>query len=181
MPAGKYGFFVAVQPDECTLIFSKNATSWGSFFYDEKEDALRVKVKPVTANESTEWLKYEFTNETPASAVINLVWEKLRIPFKVEVDLQKQQLESFRKELPTDKGFTWNAWNQAAQYCLENNINLEEGFIWASKAVDEPFIGQSNFETLSTKALYFEKFGKQASADSLMKKALAMAKHEPVA
>src|SRR5579872_6068461 len=40
--AGKYGFFVAYGPASCTLIFSSNSTSWGSFFYDDKEDVLRV-------------------------------------------------------------------------------------------------------------------------------------------
>jgi len=49
--AGKYAFFVAYDPRECTLIFSRNSTSWGSFFYDPKEDALRVKVKPGTARQ----------------------------------------------------------------------------------------------------------------------------------
>src|SRR6187431_661572 len=44
LAAGKYGFFVAYDANEPTLIFSKNSTSWGSFFYDMKEDALRVKV-----------------------------------------------------------------------------------------------------------------------------------------
>src|SRR6185503_13306650 len=50
LPAGKYAFFIAYDPNESTLIFSKNSTSWGSFFYDEKEDALRVKVKPVATD-----------------------------------------------------------------------------------------------------------------------------------
>ena len=45
LPAGKYGFFVAYDPAEPTLIFSKNSSSWGSYYYDEREDALRVKVK----------------------------------------------------------------------------------------------------------------------------------------
>ena len=172
LPAGKYGFFIAVDSLESTLIFSKNYTSWGSYFYNESEDALRVKVKNVRANESTEWLRYEFTNQTPNSAVVNLAWEKWRIPFKVEVDLQKLQLESFRKELRTDKGFTWNAWNQAARYCLENNVNLDEGMQWAEKAVSAPFIGEANFATLSTKAQYLEKTGKAAEAETVMKQAM---------
>src|SRR6478672_4443108 len=92
LPAGKYGFFVAYDPNECTLIFSKNSESWGSFFYDDKEDALRVKVKPLALDKSVEWLKYEFSDETPNSAIVNLYWEKLRFPFKVEVDLVKTQL-----------------------------------------------------------------------------------------
>src|ERR1700761_1068366 len=50
LPAGKYGFFIAYDPNECTVIFSKNYTSWGSFFYKPEEDALRVKVKPVATD-----------------------------------------------------------------------------------------------------------------------------------
>src|SRR5258705_2628976 len=95
LPAGKYGFFVAFDPDECQLIFSKNSTSWGNFFYDSSEDALRVKVKPVKTDRSVEWLKYEFVEQTPATAVVQLQWEKLMIPFKVEVDVIKTQLASF--------------------------------------------------------------------------------------
>jgi len=72
LPAGKYGFFIAYDPAECTLIFSKNNSSWGSFYYDPKEDALRVKVKPVAADKSVEWLKYEFMNQTENTATIAL-------------------------------------------------------------------------------------------------------------
>ena len=50
LAAGRYGFFVAYDPNESTLVFSKNSTSWGSYFYDEKEDALRVKVKTQTVD-----------------------------------------------------------------------------------------------------------------------------------
>ena len=106
LPAGKYGFFIAYDPNECTLIFSKNTTSWGSYFYKPEEDALRVKVKPVATDKSVEWLKYEFMNETENSATIAWLWEKLMIPFKVEVDLNKLQLESFRRELRGERSFS---------------------------------------------------------------------------
>lgn len=174
LPAGKYGFFIAVQPDECTLIFSKNAASWGSFFYNEQEDALRVKVKPQPLASSVEWLQYSFENETPNSATIALSWEKLQIPFKVEVNLGKLQLESFRQELRSSKGFTWNAWQQAADYCLQNNTNLDEGLGWAQQSINAPFVGEANFTTLSTEAGLLRKLGRQASADSAMQKALPM-------
>ncbi|MBI5914259.1 MAG: DUF2911 domain-containing protein [Bacteroidetes bacterium] len=42
---GKYGFFIAVYPDSCILIFSKNAAAWGSFFYKPEEDVLRLTVR----------------------------------------------------------------------------------------------------------------------------------------
>src|SRR6202000_2969300 len=98
LAAGKYGFFIAYDLNESTLIFSKNSTSWGSFFYNPAEDVLKVKVKPVAADKSVEWLKYEFTDQTPSSAVIALEWEKTVIPFKVDVDVDGAQIAWVRKK-----------------------------------------------------------------------------------
>ena len=175
LPAGTYGFFIAYDPNECTLIFSKNATSWGSFFYDEKEDALRVKVKPQTNDKSVEWLTYAFSDETANSATVNLYWEKLRFPFKIEVDLVKTELASMQKELRTDKGFNWQSWDQAAQWALQNNTNLDQALKWTDSAV-HPFFGGANiFQPHATKAQVLEKLGRNDEAAAEMKKVLPMA------
>jgi tetratricopeptide (TPR) repeat protein len=176
LAAGKYGFFIAYDPNECTLIFSKTTTSWGSFFYKPEEDVLRVKVKPVATDKSVEWLKYEFMNETENSATVALLWEKLMIPFKVEVDLNKLQLESFRRELRGERSFSpgWQSYQQAARYTADKNIDLEEGLKWADQAISDQFVGDANFVTLSTKADILNKLGRSAEADTMMKKALPM-------
>lgn len=176
LPAGKYGFFIDYEPEECTVIFSKNASSWGSFYYDPKEDALRVKVKTKPLDKSVEWLTYAFTDETNTGATVSLTWEKLQIPFKIETDYNNLQLESFRRELRSEKAFNpgWQSFNQAALFCLQNNVSLEEGMKWSEDAINLPFIGQKNFTTLSTKAGYLRKFNKEAEADALMKEALAL-------
>ena len=132
LPAGRYGFFVAYTSDECTLIFSKNSTSWGNFFYDSTEDALRIKVKPLRTEKSVEWLKYEFADQSASSATVQLQWERVMIPFTISVDVVKTQIASFRKELRGDKalpGF-WQPWNQAAAFCLAARRNKpdEMGF-----------------------------------------------------
>src|SRR6187200_2503585 len=172
LPAGKYGFFVAYDPNECTLIFSKNSTSWGSFFYNDKEDALRVKLKPAALDKSVEWLKYDFINETENSATITLSWEKLMIPFKIEVDYVQAQLASFRRELQTDRGFLWESWNQAAQWCVQRNVNLNEALLWADSATSTSFGGDKSFQAASTKAQILEKLGKKEEAAVVMKSAL---------
>ena len=172
LPAGKYGFFIAYDPNECTLIFSKNSTSWGSFFYRADEDALRVKVKPVAADKSVEWLKYEFTGQTPSSAVVALQWEKQVIPFKIDVDVVNTQLASFRKELRTDKGFTWQGWDQAAAYCAQNKANLDEALLWADTATSANFGGDKVFQAWSTKAMVLDAMGRSAESADVMKKAL---------
>ena len=175
LPAGKYGFFIAYDPNECTLIFSKNSTSWGSYFYNDKEDALRVKVKPVALEKSVEWMKYEFINESENSATVSLQWEKLMIPFKIEVDYVNEQLESFRRELRTERGFVWESWNQAAAWCVQRGVNLEEALLWADSATSRNFGGDRSFTAWSTKAQILEKLNRGWEADSIMKKTTAFA------
>src|SRR5688500_16397895 len=82
LPAGRYGLFMEPGQEEWTLIFSKNADSWGAYFYDRKEDALRVKVKPSKA-EFNEWLTYEFIDRKPSTATVALKWEELQVPFTI--------------------------------------------------------------------------------------------------
>lgn len=172
LPAGKYGLFMAVQENEVTIIFSKNATSWGSYYYDEKEDALRVNVKQQKEQPLVEWLKYEFVDQTEKSATVALLWEKWKIPFKVEVDVHPLVLASMRDELRGEKGGTWQTLNEAASYCLKNNVNLEEGLAWAERSITERYVGEANFTTLSTKAAILRKLGKDSEADATMKLAL---------
>jgi hypothetical protein len=171
---GKYGFYVAFGADESTLIFSRNTTNWGSFYYDPKDDVLRVKVKPVQSDRSVEWLKYEFTNETETSATVNLSWEKLMIPFKVDVDLLQTQVESFRNELRTDRGFFWLGWQTAAQWCADHNTNLEQALQWADTSVNPNVLGDRNFVSLSTRAQVLNKLGRKEEAFASMKEALPL-------
>lgn len=176
VPAGKYGLFIAYDSLASTLILSTNSTSWGSFFYDPKEDALRVTVKPVAIGKSVEWLKYEFLDQTDSSATVALEWEKLQIPFRIETDHINLQLASFRQELRGEKSFQpgWQNFNQAAMFCLINNVSLEEGLAWAEHAINGPFIGQKNFTTLSTKAQLLARLNRPTEAEALMKEALPL-------
>lgn len=173
LPAGTYGFSIATGNGDATLIFSNNSTSWGSFFYDPKDDALRVNVKTVPLNESVEWLKYEFQNETDTSAVIALKWEKLEIPFTIAVDYVKTQLAMFKNELRSSKGFNPDAWVQAAQFAAQHD-DMEDALQWSDYSINGAFIGQKNFKTLSTKAMILQKQGKSAEANALMKEALPL-------
>lgn len=175
LPAGKYGFFIAYDPNESILIFSRNNSSWGSYYYDPSEDALRVKVKPVQLPMSTEWMKFEFSEQTGNSAVISLIWEKLAIPFKVETDLIKTQLAIFRNELRNRAGFTWQTWDQAAQWALANNTNLDEALLWADSATGRTFGGNQFFQPHVTKALLLEKMGRAREAEEIMNRALPLA------
>jgi tetratricopeptide (TPR) repeat protein len=172
LAAGRYGLHMLAGPDDWTLIFSRNASAWGSFTYDESEDALRVKVKPVKAP-YREWLTYDFLERRPDRAVAALQWEELSVPFAISVDdMPSLYIENLRNELRGAAGFNWQSWNTAAQYCVQQNRNLEEALKWADNAIGMPFVGQANFTTYSTKAQVLEKLSRSADAAAVMATAM---------
>lgn len=172
--AGSYGLFMAPSMDEVTLIFSNQSNAWGSFYYEEKEDALRVKVKPMALDKSVEWLKYEFIEHKEKSCTIAMMWEKLMVPFKVEVDVENLVIARMRDELKGPKGFSSSNLIQASQYCFNKNINLEEALAWSQRAT-AGFGGQRSFVSLRNVATGFEKLNRLSQADSVMVEALTMA------
>jgi len=172
---GKYGFFIAMGEEKATVVFSKKINDWGSFYYDKKYDALRVEVPVLKQDESIERLKYEFGDQTENSAVISMQWEKVKVPFKVSVDLQKIQIESFRHEINSGDFYVyWQNMQRAANYCLVHDKNLEEGLSWAYRSIYWYF-GESNFLTLSTYAGILKKSDRTHEADSILQIAIPMA------
>src|SRR5580704_17917965 len=163
LPAGTYGLHTIPDKDQWTIIFSKNSTSWGSFSYDEKEDAVRVTTKPRAA-ESFDVLTYVFEDVKPDSAVATLRWEKLAVPIHISVDVKAVVLKSVKKELRNVGGFTWGGYDEAAQWCLDNNYNLEEALKWEDTSIQN----EERFENLETKTRILDALGrKEESAKAL--------------
>lgn len=176
LPAGKYGFFIALYPDSSILIFNKNTAGWGSYFYNSSLDVLRVSTKqqkdiPV----SKERLEYTFSKQTSLSVEVALEWEKWRIPFTVSVDLQKTTLASIRSQMSGAIGFDPPSLEAAASWCLQNNINFEEALNWINSATDPNLGGVKTFSALNIKAGLLSKLNRQPEADALMKLALEQA------
>jgi tetratricopeptide (TPR) repeat protein len=114
-------------------------------------------------------------DQSENSATIALLWEKLKIPFRVETNYVDDQLASFRQELRTEKGFIWQSWQQAALWCLQRNVNLEQALQWTDSATSTGFGGSKSFNAWSTKAQILEKLGRGAEAAEIMKRSLAFA------
>jgi tetratricopeptide (TPR) repeat protein len=171
LAAGSYGLFMEPGPEEWTVIFSKNNASWGHYFYDAKEDALRVKVKPSKA-EYNEWLTYEFTNRMPDKATVALKWEELQVPITISVDNATDlHMAAIRNELRNFQGFNWQNWVAAAQYAMQVK-RTDDALEFADAAVNRQFIGVENFQTLNTLAQAQEAAGKTADAAATRQRAL---------
>jgi hypothetical protein len=172
LAAGSYGLFMIAGPEEFTIIFSKNSTSWGHYFYTAKEDALRVKVKARKAP-YTHWLTYDFVERKPDEATVALRWDELEVPIRVQVpDVTEVYLGEIRNQLRNATGFDWQAWEQAAQFCIGKKVNLPEALKWAEHAATPGFTGQENFKTLSTLSQAQAANGQAEVAKATMQKAM---------
>jgi len=174
LKAGTYGFFIVAQEKgPWTLIFSNNSTSWGSFFYDEKEDALRVTTTPQETS-FHEWLTYEFTDRETDSATCALIWEAKMIPFNIKVPhMTDVYIANMRNELRNSPGFGWQAWNDAANYCYVNKTNLDEALAWSNKAISMTFVGGRNFTSLQTKSEILGALGRTDEAKKVLDSAIS--------
>ncbi len=153
LAAGSYGLHMIPGEEEWTIIFSNNSSSWGSFFYKPSEDALRVKVTPKK-NGYTHWLNFAFTDRQADRATVALQWENLQVPWTISVpNINDLYVAKIREELRGSAGFSHLSWVAAANFCAQNQINLEEALTWAQAAISAPFFGQEDFATLTTLAL----------------------------
>ena len=161
--AGTYGIHTIPNANEWEIIFSKDVPVNGSSTLDPKKEALRIKVKPEE-HHFMERMTFLLTDATDNSVTVNLLWEKLKVAFKVDVKSQDLTLQKARDT------FKWNQLMAAATYSLEQNTNLEEGFKWiqASSLINE------NYWNTRILAQYYHKMNKKTEAISTMEKAIEL-------
>jgi Protein of unknown function (DUF2911) len=167
---GTYGLHMIPGENEWTVIFSKANASWGSFTYNQKEDALRVTVKPQTA-EFTDALTYEFDDLKPDSSVITMRWDKVAVPFKVAVNVNEVVEQNMRKHLRGLAQYTWDGWNDAADYLVNAKVDLEEALVYTDKSIAV----EERYENLMTKSQVLDLLGRKEEAAKFRAEALARA------
>src|SRR3954464_9544104 len=167
LPKGTYGLHMIPTPDTWTVIFSKMSTAWGSYTYDQKEDALRVTVKP-RASEMEEALEFEFEDLKEDSATLTLKWEKIAVPVKIAVS-PEATLANIRGQMRGRAQYEWEAPNQAANFCLTHKLNLDEALKWVNLSIQN----EERFENLTTKADLLKAMNKTEDARKTWEQAIA--------
>jgi hypothetical protein len=170
LAAGTYGLHMIPNADEWTVIFSKNSTSWGSFTYDQAEDALRVNVKPRAADMHNA-LTYDFDDLTPESAVVTLAWEKVAVPFKVGVDVHSVVQASLKKQLRNLSQYTWMSWDDAANYLLAEKIAYDDALKYANESIKN----EDRYDNEMTKGNVLKALNRNDDAEVARKRALELA------
>lgn len=134
LPAGKYALFTIPSENEWTVIINKNAKQWGAFNYEESKDILRFKVKPAEAN-FTESMGFDFSDVTTSSANINLRWEKLKVTFTLNFDVDAKAYSNIKKAFANATLDDWSTYAYAANYAADNKVHSDEAMQWVDKSV----------------------------------------------
>jgi hypothetical protein len=167
---GTYGLHMIPNEDQWVVIFSKINTAWGSFTYKESEDALRVTVKPQ-AVDFHEALAYDIDQPTDNSAVVTMRWEKVAVPFKVSVDVNPIVEASLQKQMRGISQYTWDAWDDAANYLLAHKVNLDDALQYEDKSIQV----EERYDNYMTKSQILEALSKKDDSKIAHDKALALA------
>ncbi len=134
LAAGTYSFHTIPTRGDWTLIFNKKADQWGSYSYDEKDDALRVQVK-AQPHEFTEWMEFSLPDIAVDKATVALDWEKLRVPFEIQVETIEHALANARAAMaslaPDDQQTAF----RCASFAFQNNVAPDEARQWADKSI----------------------------------------------
>jgi hypothetical protein len=173
LAAGAYSIHILPGKDEFTIAFNKTADQWGSFRYDAKQDALRVKAKPAWLKDSQEQLSYDIPAMTANSAQVILRWEKMALPFTIEVanqdSLVRSKIDAAVAASPNDPQVPL-----AVASAYLNDDKMEEAMAWVEKSIKI----KETFANLRLKANLLLNSGKKQEALAVAEQAIARGKAE---
>lgn len=172
LPAGSYALLTIPGKDGWQVVLNSDKDMWGANGYQESKDVLRVKVAPAAAAEAAEWMQFTFENLTATSGELVLRWEKTRVAVPITVDVNAKALANARAAMASAKADDWRTPYQAAGYCFNNDVALDEGQQWLEKSVAI----QGTFPNLWLLARWQHKQGKKAEAIKTAGKAIAAGK-----
>lgn len=181
LPAGTYSLHTIPGKDEWTVVFNGTANQWGSFSYDASKDLLRIKTKPQVVADNQEWLAFQIEPTAENAARVNIRWEKLSVPFTVEVkDVAAVTLARAKAAVAASKPDDWTTPFQAANYAKANKATDDAArwFDQALKAIDEQIKTKPTFQNYTRRATTLLNAGKMPEALAAAEKAVEVGKAE---
>ncbi len=171
--AGKYALFTIPGKDEWTIVINSVAKQWGAFNYDSTKDIVRIKVKPAE-NRFLESLTVYFSDVTTNSAVINIVWEKIKVSFNIDTDTHATVYRNIKTAIESAKPDDWVVYAASSNYAADNDIHIDEALEWIDKSISIKSTYYNNF----VKARLLYKKGEYKESQVYVKKSRELGKNE---
>ena len=171
IPAGKYALFAIPKDNQWTMIVNRKHEQWGAYAYKAADDVVRFGAKPESLAEPVEWLDIDTVPLSDRAVRVEVLWEKVRVPFTIEFDTQAMVWKQIDEKL-ANPAATWDEYLTAARYAMQTNTRFEEGLTW----VDEAMRRKESFWNYELKGLMLHKLGRDEEAAPLMYRAAELAK-----
>ncbi len=162
LPKGKYGLHTIPNKKEWIVIFNKVNNAWGSYSYDEKNDALRIKVAPLKT-QMQETMSISFGNVVASNAAIAIAFDKFKVGFDVNVgDISGRILSNIRTAIETRKADDVRPLNQGTNYVIGSKLknNYAEAMTWIEKSIAT----KATFGNMTIKARLLNEMGNMKEA-----------------
>lgn len=169
VPAGKYGLLTIPDPNEWTIIISKQTDVTSPSAYKEANDVVRLKAKPQTLEFPVQSLLITFDDIKPTSMNGVIVWDKTAVSFPIASEIDSKVMTQIDEAMKTDKP----PYFLSAMYYLENGKDLNKAVNWMDKAIQE---NPKAFWIYHYKANALAKLGKKKEAVESANKSMNLAK-----
>ncbi len=169
VPAGKYSLFTIPEKGEWTIILNKAADQWGAYNYDEKQDQVRVTVKPTATPELVETFEISLRNVTDSSANLVLEWDKTRVSVALGVDVVKVLVPQIEAAMA---GSGKKDYLAAAMFYYEHDLDLKKAVGWMNEGLKE---SPDAFWMIYRKGLILAKMGDKQGAIAAAQESMKIA------
>lgn len=172
VPAGSYALYSIPGADSWTIILNKVTGQWGAYQYDAKNDLVRVQAKPVRLSEPVETFTIDVNDIRDQSATLNLIWERTKVPVKIEVDVASKVAPAFEQLVASGAKVSYGQYYSAAVFYHDNGLDLNKArqFIEAATNHDKPA-----YYMVHWKAKILAKLGDKAGAKAAAEKSTELA------
>ena len=173
LPKGTYSLHTIPGKEQWTIIFNKVANQWGSFNYDQAQDALRVTAKPH-GDEYNEMMTFAIPKVTADEATVEIKWTKVAVPFTIGTGTTQKVLADARAAVAAAKPDDWQTPLRAGSFAVDNGLDLQEANRW----LDQSIRINENLNNLFAKARAQAAMGDRTAAIATAQKAISKATKE---
>ena len=170
LDAGTYELFTIPSQDEWTVILQKAGKQWGAYAYKAENDTLRVKVKPVALADPVETFTIGLNDLRDESATLNLMWEKTRVPVKLEFNVVSTLVTQIEAVMASDAAK--KPYAQAAMFYRDHDLDLKKAAAWMDAAIAAQ---PDAYYLVYHKARILAKMGDKAGAIAAAQQSIALA------
>jgi len=135
VPAGEYALFTIPTANEWTIILSKDAKMQSAADYKQENDAARITAMPESLPVPIETFTIALNDVKGASATLDFLWDKTRVPVKLTTDDVEQVSKQLDAAVSAGTALDARTAYQAAAFYYDNNKDMNQAGKWIDQAL----------------------------------------------